>query len=135
MQGIKLISLEKFSNSFGDLVVAEFEKNFYFKVKRIFYITSKHGTVRGKHAHKAHMQFMICINGSCSLEFDNGNEKETILLDRNDVGVEVQAGIWGEQTYLEDNTTLLVLSDSLYDEADYIRNYDEFKKYIQTDKK
>jgi|TARA_Y200000002_G_scaffold297357_1_gene251988 dTDP-4-dehydrorhamnose 3,5-epimerase-like enzyme len=132
MQGIKLLSLEKFSNLSGDLVVAEFEKNFNFNVKRIFYVTSNHGTVRGKHAHKAHLQYMICINGSCSLKFDNGQEKETILLDRNDIGVEVQAGIWGEQTYLEDNTTLLVLSDSLYDEADYLRNYDDFKKYIST---
>ena len=132
MQGIKLLSLEKFSNLSGDLVVAEFEKNFNFKVKRIFYVIANQGTVRGKHAHKAHLQYMICINGSCSLKFDNGQETETILLNRNDIGVEVQAGIWGEQTYLEDNTTLLVLSDSLYDETDYLRNYDDFKKYILT---
>ena len=46
------------------------------------------------------------------------------------MGVEVKPGIWGEQMYLEDNTILVVLSDYLYDENDYIRNYNEFKNFV-----
>jgi hypothetical protein len=64
------------------------------------------------------------------MKFDNGKDVESILLNENDKGIEVQPGIWGEQTYLEDRSTLVVLSDYLYDEDDYIRDYDEFKRYI-----
>ncbi len=135
MKGINILQLQDYSDQSGSLVVAEFEKNFNFPVKRIFYITSNSGKIRGKHAHKEHAQFFICINGACSLEFDNGSEKKTILLDSNDKGVEVRPGVWGQQNYMEDNTILLVLSDHIYDENDYLRSYDEFIEFLSNIKK
>ena len=73
---------------------------------------------------------MICSQGSCSLKFDNGKEVKDVLLNSNNIGVEVQPGVWGEQEYLEDNTTLIVLSDQHYDEGDYLRDYNDFKEFI-----
>ena len=130
MKGVNIFSLQDYSDQSGSLIVAEFEKDFNFSVKRVFYITSKSGKIRGRHAHKEHAQFMICLNGACTLAFDNGEEKQTILLDSNDRGVEVRPGVWGQQTYMEDNSILLVLSDHIYDEDDYLRNYDEFIEFV-----
>jgi UDP-2-acetamido-3-amino-2,3-dideoxy-glucuronate N-acetyltransferase len=73
---------------------------------------------------------MICSQGSCLLRFDNGKELKEITLDSNNIGIEVQPGVWGEQEYLEDNTTLIVLSDHHYDEEDYLRDYNDFKDFI-----
>tara|TARA_B100000767_G_scaffold272666_1_gene300895 strand:+ start:506 stop:913 length:408 start_codon:yes stop_codon:yes gene_type:complete len=130
MDGVKVVSLEKFKNESGNLVVAESGVNFNFLSKRIFIVTSNAGDVRGHHAHKEHSQFMMCVQGSCIVNLDNGKDVESILLNDNDKGIEVQPGVWGEQKYLEDNSTLLVLSDYLYDDGDYIRDYGEFKQYI-----
>jgi len=130
MDGVKTVSLVKFKNDSGSLVIADSEVNFNFLSKRIFVVTANAGAVRGQHAHKEHSQFMMCVQGSCIMKFDNGKDVESILLNENDKGIEVQPGIWGEQTYLEDRSTLVVLSDYLYDEDDYIRDYDEFKRYI-----
>ena len=130
MKGLQLVTLNTFDTDLSRLVIAESDKDFNFLSKRMFFVSSQKGETRGLHAHKEHSQFMICIHGSCSLKFDNGSEIQTILLDSNNVGVEVKPGIWGEQMYLEDNTILVVLSDYLYDEKDYIRNYNEFKNFV-----
>jgi dTDP-4-dehydrorhamnose 3,5-epimerase-like enzyme len=130
MEGLQIVSLKKLSSIKGSLIAAESGKDFSFLSKRIFFITSNKGDKRGRHAHKEHSQFMICAQGSCSLTFTNGFEKENILLKNNDIGVEVKPGIWGEQEYLEDNTVLIVLSDFHFDENDYLRDYDDFKSFI-----
>lgn len=130
MDGLAIVSLKRFENDAGCLVAAESLKDLSFVPQRIFFITSNKGDIRGKHAHKQHSQFMICSQGSCSLKFDNGKEVKDILLDSNNIGIEVQPGVWGEQEYLEDNTTLIVLSDQHYDEGDYLRDYNDFKEFI-----
>jgi len=130
MDELSKVSLKKFKDDLGCLVAAESITDLSFVPQRIFFIISNKGDVRGKHAHKNHSQFMICSQGSCLLRFDNGKELKEIILDSNDIGIEVQPGVWGEQEYLEDNTTLIVLSDYHYDEDDYLRNYNDFKDFI-----
>ena len=77
---------------------------------------------------------MVCLSGSCQLEFDNFKTKKSIKLDNNKVGVKVSSGIWGVQKYLEKNTLLLVLSDAAFNEKDYLRDYKDFKKFIKSKK-
>ena len=36
---------------------------------------------------------------------------------------------WAEQTYMTDDTILMVMCDRLYAVEDYIRNFEEFLKY------
>jgi dTDP-4-dehydrorhamnose 3,5-epimerase-like enzyme len=128
MQGIKIYTLEKNKKS-PNLIVGEIKKNFNFICKRFFFITGKKNEIRGRHAHKKQLQFLICINGACQLDFDDGKKKQKILLDSNTKGVRVSAGIWGVQKYLKQNTILLVFSDGSYDEKDYLRDYEGFKSY------
>ena len=83
---------------------------------------------------KKQLQFMVCLSGSCQLEFDNVKATKRIKLDNNKVGVKVSSGIWGIQKYLKKNTILLVLSDAAYNEKDYLRDYKDFKKFIKSKK-
>ncbi len=115
----------------GQLVALEESKNIPFSVKRVYYMyDTTPGVSRGKHAHKCLQQIMICIHGSCKVLLDNGKEKETVLLDKPNEGIYISNDVWREMFDFSDDAVLVVLASELYDESDYIRNYDEFIKYV-----
>ena len=89
------------------------------------------GIVRGQHAHKSLQQILICIHGSVDITLDNGKEKKVIPLDKPYEGLYVSNAMWREMSNFSKDAVLLVLASELYDESDYIRNYDEFLEYIK----
>ncbi len=119
----------------GMLVAIEQLNDIPFEIKRIYYIyNTQNGLSRGIHAHKTLEQLLICVNGSCKLLLDNGYEKETVLLDQPHEGVYLPKGIWREMYDFSPDAVLLVLASELYDEADYIRNYDAFLAFAKEEK-
>lgn len=95
-------------------------------IARFFIVKSKNKEQRGYHAHRQQSQYLICTHGVCEVICDDGKSKKSFLLDSPSKGLLVPPGIWGEQNYLENDTTLLVACDAEFDEADYIRDYDAF---------
>lgn len=130
MKGLKVTKLQEI-NSNGSIIVSEIKKNFDFLSQRFFFVKGKKNDIRGNHAHKNQKQFMVCITGSVILKFNDGLKDEEVVLNNPLIGIEVAPLIWGTQTYLEDNTILMVLCDQIYDESDYIRDYCQFKKYLE----
>ena len=115
----------------GSLVALESNKNIPFEIKRVYYIfDTKSGVVRGLHAHKDLSQVMVCLKGSCRIVLDNGCTKEQVVLDSPDKGLLIDSMMWREMHDFSADCVLLVLASEHYDEADYIRDYDEFKKGI-----
>lgn len=115
----------------GSLVAIESMKDIPFEVKRVYYITdTQKDVVRGHHAHKNLKQILICVHGSCKIGLDNGKEKEEVLLDKINEGIYIESNMWRTMYDFSEGAVLLVLASELYDEADYIRNYDEFIKYV-----
>lgn len=93
------------------------------------------GVRRGFHAHKCLEQILICIHGSCKILLDNGKEKEIVSLDKPYEGLYVSNDMWREMYDFSPDAVLMVLASEFYDESDYIRDYDEFIKYVnRTDK-
>ena len=86
--------------------------------------------VRGHHAHKSLEQILICVHGSCKIHLDNGHETAEVLLDKPNEGLYIENDMWREMYDFTPDAVLLVLASEYYDEADYIRNYDEFRKFI-----
>ncbi len=119
----------------GKLSFMESNTHIPFNIKRIFYIYDiKDLTViRGGHAHKTLQQVIFCLNGSFTLELDNGNEKEEIYLNKPNEGVIIEAKIWLTMKKFSKNTIIMVIVSDYYNEEDYIRNYKEFQKYIKRD--
>ena len=116
----------------GQLISLEEFKNIPFDIKRVYYMyDTGEGVVRGKHAHKSLEQVLICMHGSCKIRLFDGHEEETVTLDRPDVGLYVSNAMWREMFDFSKDAVLVVLASKLYDESDYIRNYDEFLKYIK----
>lgn len=115
----------------GQLVAIEALKDIPFEVKRVYYIyDTKEGVRRGFHAHKNLEQILVCVHGSCKIHLDNGTQTEEVFLNKPDEGLYITSDTWREMYDFSPDAVLLVLASEHYNESDYIRNYDEFLKYV-----
>ena len=117
----------------GKLGVVEGKKPVPFDLKRIYFIYDVPASAeRGAHAHKELSQFFIALNGSFKLTLDTGSVQEQVSLSTPSEGVLIGPGLWRELSDFTDGTVCLVLASHEYSEEDYIRNYEEFKAWVQT---
>ena len=119
----------------GQLIALEELRDIPFKIKRVYYIydTGKNIT-RGYHAHKKLEQILICVHGKCKVRLDDGFEKEEVSLEKPNEGLYISKKIWREMYDFSSDAVLMVLASELYDESDYIRNYDEFLEVVEAKK-
>ena len=116
----------------GQLVALEEGKEIPFQVKRVYYMyDTVEGVRRGYHAHKCLEQILICVHGSCKILLDNGKETAVVNLDTPYEGLYISNDMWREMYDFSEDAVLMVLASELYDAADYIRNYDEFLKFVE----
>lgn len=129
---ITIFNLEEHGDKRGTLIALEQLKNIPFEIKRVYYMfhTGK-GVRRGFHAHKNLKQVLICVKGECKVLLDNGSEKEVVLLDKPNKGLYLESNIWREMYDFSEDAVLMVLASELYNESDYIRNYQDFLEYIK----
>jgi len=112
----------------GNLSVSEFPTDIPFNPKRYFLIFDvPNQEVRGSHAHRECEQFLICVKGSVNVMVDDGTVRSEVVLDSPDLGVYIPPLIWGTQYRYSDDAVLMVLASHVYDDADYIRDYQEFQ--------
>jgi dTDP-4-dehydrorhamnose 3,5-epimerase-like enzyme len=131
---IKLIQLQSHGDERGSLVSLEEEKNIPFPIKRVYYVfNTKDKVRRGFHAHKKLKQLAIVVKGSCRFLLDDGNEKIEVLLDNPAQGLYIESFVWREMFDFSEDCVLMVLADSVYDEADYVRDYSEFTQMVSHD--
>lgn len=103
-----------------------------FPVRRVFSIVaSRDGLIGGRHAHRQCQQLIVCLDGVCEVAClaDPDGPQRVVRLDGPAQGVLVPPGIWAEQRYLAPKVVLMVLCDQYYDEADYIRSFDDFRAF------
>lgn len=126
-----LIDLPYFSDYRGDLTVAEQMQGVPFEIKRVFWTFNvPEGRSRGAHAHKKLRQLIVAINGSFTVNVDNGKEEKAFFLDSPTKGLLVEPGEWSSEDFFSPDGICLVLCDDHYDENDYIRDYEEFKQWV-----
>ena len=77
------------------------------------------------------MHTNACIHGSCKIRLDNGKEKKIVPLEKPYEGLYVANNMWREMFDFSPDAVLLVLASELYDESDYIRDYDEFLEFVK----
>lgn len=104
-----------------------------FDTKRIYYIYGvPKGVVRGHHAHRKLKQVLFCPYGKVEVELDDGHNKSREILSAISKNtLIVGSGIWRTMKFIEDNSVLCVAASAYYDEADYIREYNEFLQYVK----
>ena len=116
----------------GQLVAIEATKDLPFAIKRVYYIYDMlPGVRRGFHAHRNLQQILICVSGSCKIHLDDGHDTAEVTLDKPNEGLYIANNMWREMYDFTPGAVLLVLASEYYDEADYIRNYEDFLKMVQ----
>lgn len=125
----KLIELPKNYRDKGNITAVNSLIEIPFNVNRIYYLYDvPGGESRGGHAHKELQQVIIAASGSFDLIIDDGKNKKTFSLNRPNIGVLMPKGLWRELDNFSSGSICLVLASDIYDENDYIRNYEDFKK-------
>ena len=131
-----LYELNKFHYPEGNLTYVYQNVHVPFPINRVFYSYDiPGGESRGAHAHRHCHQFIVAASGSFEVALDDGVNKRTVLLNRPYYGLHVPPGIWAAEQGFSSGSICLVLASEGYQENDYIRDYDEFLKYIEEQKK
>ena len=124
-----LIKFPKFgSDDIGFISVAE-NLNLPFVPKRIYWTFQTPDNVsRGEHAHLQLKQVLISMSGNIELTVEtiNGDCFE-FNLDSPEFGVYIPDKSWRKMKYSNNALQVCIASD-VYDESDYLRNYNEFEK-------
>lgn len=126
----KIIKIPKIEDNCS-LFFAEVKKHIPFSIKRVYFITKANTKLpRGSHAHYKNQQVLFCINGSITINLDNGIERKKIKLKSAGRGVFIDKMVWHEMLKFKKDTILLVLASHHFNLKDYIRDYNEFSKLI-----
>lgn len=125
-------SFQEHGDDRGQLIALEESKEIPFAIKRVYYMyDTVKGVRRGFHSHRTLEQILICIHGSCKILLDDGIEKRNVLLNVPYEGIYIGPDIWREMYDFSPDAVLLVLASQLYDENDYIRNYQQFIELVK----
>ncbi len=124
-----LIHLNKIGDRKGNITAVNNSLDIPFDIKRVFYLYDiPGGESRGAHAHIECHQFLVAASGSFEVLLDDGTTKRQVLLNRPDIGLHILPGIWASEINFSSGSICLVLASDEYNESDYIRSYELFKK-------
>ena len=129
MSVVQLIDLPGNADVRGALSVAEYPGVLPFAPRRLFTLFGiADGADRGRHAHREQLQFLIAMAGSFTVDANDGSECETYILKSPRQALYVPPLVWLVLTDFTPNSVCAVLASAPYDEADYIRDQDEFTR-------
>lgn len=126
---VRIIAIPKIEDRRGNLSVIE-NDTVPFDIKRVYYLYDvPSGAERGGHAHKNLQQFLVALSGSFDVVLNDGNEERIITLNKPYEGLLINSGIWRELQNFSSGSVCLVVASEVYIEDDYIRDFDEFKRF------
>jgi len=112
----------------GYISILELGKELPFSIKRVFWTYyTPNSVIRGNHAHIETEQVLIAVAGTIKVSIEQNRKKFEFLLQTPNQGVYVPPDGWHTMEYSHD-AVQVVFASTVYNEADYIRKYDEFKK-------
>ena len=126
------IYVQKHTDVNGILCVFESGRHVPFDIRRVFTVSARAGDVRGDHAHKRCTQLLVCVSGKIRVTCDDGSVVTEHCLDSMGLGLLIPPGIWAKEDYMVDDAVLMVLCDRGYEAEDYIRDYQDFKTFLES---
>ena len=131
---VKFIELPKVEEKDGNLSFFQNFDQIPFEIRRTYWIYDvPGGQFRGEHAFRKQQEFIVALSGSFDVILNNGAEEKCFQLNRSYYGLYIPKMIWRSLKNFSTNSLALIVSDSIYEANDYIRNYDEYKKLTGND--
>lgn len=128
---VEIIDIPKIENPFGSIAIIE-KDVIPFEIKRVYYLYDVPSSAqRGGHAHKNLNQILIALSGSFDVVLKDGSETQIITLNKPNKGLLIKTNIWRELENFSSGSVCLVLASEVFDENDYIRDYQDFLAYIK----
>ena len=128
----EIINLPKNENPSGNYAIIE-GNTLPFDIKRVYYLYDiPSDAERGGHSHIDQREFLIAVSGSFDVVLNDGTTTKTVTLNKPDKGLLINQGIWRELNNFSSGAVCLVLSSNFFDESDYIRDFQEFVKSVNT---
>lgn len=126
---IQTINLPKILDKRGNLSFFEYPSQIPFEIVRTYWIYDvSGGQSRGSHAFKEQQEFIVALSGSFDVVLHDGEKEERFSLNRSYHGLYIPKMYWRKLENFSTNSLALIVSDRLYDENDYIRDFEQFKK-------
>ena len=118
-----IITLPIFTDNRGNLTAIGLDDSV-----RAFWVTSvPNDTKRGDHAHRQCDHWLVCLSGKVIVNVNDGTNQREFTLDNPNMVLFVPAMIWDFEIFY-DNAVLLVFANQPYNNTDYIRDYEEYKR-------
>ena len=73
---------------------------------------------------------IIALSGSFEVIIDDGSESKRIMLNKPTQGLYIPTFIWREIENFSSGAVCLVLASTTYNEAEYLREYEDFKNQL-----
>lgn len=122
-----VLDITKVHDTRGNLSVIQ-EEAIPFEMKRVYYLYDiPSGGRRGGHSHKECQELLVALSGSFDVIVNDGNEQKTVTLNKPNIGLLIPNGLWRELENFSSGSVCLVLASAVFEEADYIRDFEEFK--------
>ena len=122
------IDMQVINDKSGSLMIYE---NFPFEVKRTMALYMLLGRQRGGHANHECEQVFSIVSGEVVMKLETSSGREEYHMRQNGRGIYVPALAWRTLMAKTRFACVLIHASTIYDESDYIRDYDEFKATIQ----
>ena len=123
----RILQLPTVHDRRGNLTFVEGERQVPFAIARAYYIYDvPGGSERGSHAHRSLQQFIVAVSGSFDVVVDDGREQRRFPLNRCYFGLYLPRMMWRSLDNFSSGAVCMVLASQVYDEADYIRDYETF---------
>lgn len=129
LEDCRIIELPRINDPRGNLTFIEGERHLPFEIKRVYYLYDvPGGASRAGHGHRNLSQLMIAMSGSFDVELDDGFRKMKVHLNRSYYGLYVSPMIWRDIDNFSSGSVCMVLASEYFEEADYFREYEDFKR-------
>lgn len=100
-------------------------------MKRVYWIYDvPGGEQRGGHAYRQLQEVIVALSGSFDVVLNNGREQQKFTLNRSYFGLYVPRMMWRHIENFSTNALALIAADEIYNEEDYIRNFEEFTQLV-----